>query len=314
MKITDTQITRHELPAEIDGIKVRGNEVLMPATFKCKITDINLAQMNAIRRTAIDELEVQALEIVKLDTNDSYLIREMISDRVAEIPIKQVKLEKTPLSGNKDVYFIGPLKNTDRYADINTSLIQYFNKQEDNISVVKDLCNKFTIFHLAPLTNLELVLKVVTKRGYERAQHSFVSRFIFRPTKQIDPQSEYTVPNSFEVEFDVKGNIDPEELIKRCIQDINSRIKYILDILPNIIERKKDLVVITIPNESHTIANLLYTELLGTEYKLNFCSYHVDHDVRNFNLQIRFDTSDKDNKYVIDVITKAANKIMSGFE
>lgn len=313
MKITDKEVIRHELPAEIDGVKVRGNELLMPLTFKCKISDINLAQMNAIRRTAIDELEVQALELVKLDTNDSYLIREMIADRIAEIPIKQQpKLEKVS-STDKDVYRIGPFKNGDQYKDVNTSIMNYIDKHGKDTGRVKDLCNKFTIFHLAPLTNLDLTMKIVTKRGYDKAQHSFVPRFVFRPIKEADPQSEYTVPDSFIVEFDTKGNIEPEELIKLCIQDIKSRLKYILDILPNIIERKKDLIIITIPNEAHTLANLIYTELLGADYKLNFCSYHVNHDVRNFDLQIRFD-SEKDDKYVINIVTKAIEKVIVNFD
>lgn len=313
MKITDKEVIRHELPTEIDGIKVRGNEVLMPLTFKCKLAGINLAQMNAIRRTAIDELEVQALELVRLDTNDSYLIREMISDRIAEIPIKQQsKLEKV-IATDKDIYRVGPLKNGEQYKDINTSLISYIDKHGKDTGRVKDLCNKFTIFHLAPVANLDLTMKIVTKRGYDRAQHSFVSRFVFRPTKEADPQSEYTTFDSYTVEFDTKGNVDPEELIKLCIEDIKARLKYILDILPNIIERKKDLVIISIPNEGHTIANLIYTELMGADYKLNFCSYHVNHDVRNCDLQMRFDT-EKDDKHVINIVTKAIGKVMTDFE
>lgn len=314
MKITNKEVIKHELPAEIDGIKVRGNEVLMPLTFKCVISGINTAQMNAIRRTALDELDVQALELVHFESTDPYLVSEMISDRVAEIPIKQqAKIDKN-MPIDRDIYKIGPLKNGDKYKDISTSLFTYTDKNKAE-HPVKDLCNRFTILYLSPNTSLNMHMKVVVKKGYERAQHSYVSRFIISTVENVNQQTEYIKAKEHNVEFDLKGNVEPEELIKLCIDNIKNRLSYIITILPNIITRndKKGKITFDVPNETYTIANILYTEIIKKEYGTTSCSFKVNHDIRNFKLKLTFDDAPNDQE-IVKLVTSAINKIMADYD
>lgn len=275
------------------------NLMVLPAKFSntrltCKISDTTCAEINALRRIAIDEFP---MKIMQVDLNKSFTSRcstqfcEELAGMIYCIPIDQT-LNYDNVTITLDV------KNTNIATKmaVRTTALMIGNKPNSGLNAI---CNDFPLTVLAPSEELKLFITVVTKSrfGGACAAHSCA----FTPIKPIErvngipvtPISQNNLDTEFTFFMETNGNITPYEVLTKSLDILSARFddlaKILKDNLIKISESQYKLLMFT---ENSTTGKLLSDYLFDNTRKY-FTNISLNDSVPNrTELLLRVDNAD----------------------
>lgn len=312
MKIDNINIKKLDLPKSIDDYVYNAYDVFTPTVYTANISEVTIAQMNAIRRTSIDELSTYALSISKFETSDSRINKDILEPIISAIPIQQ-----NNYIDDEDVVYtikerndskIGPKWVTSRHITDSSSK-KYIN----------NLCNEFPLFTLDPQQFVNMNMIVKSHQGHEKSkgQHAAVCTFTFEPVNEIDPKTirtKYYTINEFKVMIETNGHIEPNDLILQCCKNIQSRLKETyLSIERTMVVADEYGWKAIIPNEGDTIGNLLHTEIWKNPSSIDLFTYTSDENIRKLEIYINIKQGgslDERKTLSLKVISMAINRII----
>lgn len=284
---------------------------------KFTLTGATNAVSNALRR--IDELPCHALVVTEFNTNDRYLINEMIEQRVKQIPIPQSEnlTSATPTKAGEK-FTLSVTNTTQELMTVWTT--DFKSKHEIDKSVLCYLRPAKQLFIEAEVT---VVVPAVSPNG--------CVRLVIRPTPTV---SEDQLPNHFtEAEvvkklgellhnpevrekqpppssastyttwnhiFTTTGHSDPKKIMRAQCSAIIERLK---DVLQATIKSETENHVIIIPGETHTIGQILIRELEHTS--VGHYSYRIVQDV---GLMLTIVTADDPMMILTSCVDSAVDK------
>lgn len=144
-------------------------------TFAIRNTDT--ATVNGLRRTLIEELPVKILhaEVADIDTNEEYLIRDELLDRIRAVPIDQsIKPDRT---------FVIDVVNTDKVQRISHVHSSQISGNENG--QFADKMYRIAELHVGRYLRVENI-RVVEGFGYMHANFRLTCGVEYRPLDYID--------------------------------------------------------------------------------------------------------------------------------
>lgn len=297
---------------------------LIPQHCSFIIDGVNNAESNALRRVVMGELPVYHLgcEYENISTNDKYIIGEMLQKRLQMIPIKQdidpnlkfsleydnksataIEIPTSYIVGSKKVYFDQNIQflilGSGCYIKIAGITVQKNYPYTDGYGMVSLAIHSSSIVQDVNPPNVYVVKDATINTNKDNTVTTLSSTM--------------ADPKRWKIEFDTNGTIDPAKILKMACDAIIERVTAISDLLQNI-ESDNDLFTLNIPNETHTIGNLLVKTISDMYPDIKMATYHVPTVGRTVIVKIRTD-DDINIMYgaVIKHIVSTFNKIKSLF-
>lgn len=264
--------------------------------FSFELRGASCALANGIRRTLISEMPVRHLTVSLSDikTTDPYIIGDAIRKRVEMIPIGQ--------SMDLSSVFSAQFENkSDMCMDVPSSAI-LLNGATRSSGVSPDIpicdINSGTSFSLHNI-------RVIESYGYDNARQS-IGRVAYEILDQDFSQpSISTDPSNFRIEVETPGIIDPKEMIVKAIKCLIGRLRGI-DHGNSVTEF--DIFKLSIPNETHTIGNLISRYIYHANPTIDYVANRVLHpSSRNCVVDVRHENGS-------DLCAKAAEAAAADLE
>ena len=325
MEVTNIIVIDNKINYENTIFKdlLNNNKHLFPnklqKTLSFKLSNCNIELANAIRRIITNELEIKILKvnITDVNTDDKYILPDLIKDRIELISIDQ----NIP---NDCKFKLTVSNNTLDITNITSNDLILLNHKELNI---KNLFNTNIIICYLNSNKYITINDIIihTDTGYNNGKYSLCS------VKYDIINTDFKIPtlnnNNTDFQFKIKtnGNIEPIKIINLVEENLNKRLdiienninkfnkiynsndKQLLDTNDLYIIKNYDIYNYYINNESHTIGNLLVRYIYDLEPTIELINYTIPHPSKNqFILNIKH--SDH-NKLLINAINKIKKDI-----
>lgn len=288
--------------------------------FEVVIHGVNAATSNAIRRTISCEMLVKALNLdyYEIDTDNVFLIPEMIVSRFKMLPINQnVGLNST--------FSIDVQNDTLDVVDVKSSELKVNTGNLTDITTV--LSNTFTLFTLPPKTYfrarnitvqqnygfresygaLVLACNVASVAMDQKPINSYEKSGIFglilgEETGKEDDQdkgksvegessglsSSVANPKVWKISFNTNGTMPPKKIMSAACDNLIERVNSVKDLLYSI-KNNKDEYILTIEGESDTIGNLIARTISDLYPGIIFVTYFARNIDRTLVIKVRCD-------------------------
>lgn len=287
IKITDFKITSLKPNVKDPEIlKVLPN-LIHPEKCTLIIHNVHNAISNAIRRTISEEMPVLRMmfDISDIDTNDKFIIPEMIYRRIQLIPI----LQDTNIDSHYEIDYVnmGPI-----VRDLKTKDIKVKNG--------KLPCNDtFTLVSLQPGKYIKIKnIRIHRDFAYNFGGYSNVAGAVSlavdqQPINLYDKNSEgisvsVSNPQVWKLEFVSNGSIDTVKSLIAACDNLIERVRGVENLLYNITTHNEEYML-SIPEESHTLGNLFMKEISDLYPDIRFVCYTVPSVVRAAIIRIKTD-------------------------
>lgn len=250
---------------------------------------------NTIRRVSAGELYLKHLytDFEQINTDDEFIIPEMIQERIKMIPVLQtvpdnVKFNISVVNNSLDVemIFTKDLKASDGR--------KYF-----------DLC--IPLFDLRAGKQFHLGAQVRSSYTWQEGMVCAVSQAVSMPSDvkltnlfEGEEGDVTTDPKMHRISMISMGMIqNPKDIIKMSCDNIIERLGAVRDIISDITGTNNEYILV-INGESDTIGNLLMKEGWVRYPKLNYLTYKTEPDVRQLTIKISHESPKSVLKDVID--------------
>lgn len=302
MQLTDFKLTDYS--PEIKGYdNILKQIVLKHTLIEFTVKNCSSAAANVFRRIPGGELALKYMtsEYEQLETNDEFIIPEMILERVKMIPVLQTVpgTVKFHLNESND----SPVVKTIFTSSLRASDSKIYFDQ--NIPLV-DLKSGRAI---------KLESTVGTAYTYEQGMVSAVSQVsstavgvdIINELESPDGQkSSNSDPRVHKISMISNGMMEPKAIIKATCDTIISRLETIKSALSELTGVNSEYVL-TIMGESDTIGNLLMKEAWDRYPSMNYMTYQIPPDIRQLTIRI----SAEDPK---SILKDTINECVQGFK
>lgn len=282
---------QHLVPKEV-------NQVL-----SFELIDSNCSFANALRRTIKNEIPVRYLTVSISDifTTDPWIDNQIIRNRIEMIPIPQ----DTPIGSTFSIRF----ENTsDEYVDVLSSEIKQRGASPKGMLQDIPICsiNASYSFVVENITVSETYGYInsraaIGRVGYEILNHDMVNL-----------SAANSDPTHFRLELEVPGNIDPKEMVRKAIDNICDRLDSIDYSLSKI---EYDIYKLSIPNESHTIGNLLAWSIFELYPTIDYSMMREPHpSKRECVLDVKHPQAEKLCKQAVELLKKEYQSLSKSFK
>ena len=268
-----------------------------------ELTDSNCAFANALRRTIMNEIPVRHLTVSMADifSTDPWIDSKIIRNRIEMIPIPQ----DTPIGATYAIRF----ENTsDTYVNILSAEIKHRG------SVAKGMIQSIPICSINAAYSLVMDnITVAESYGYTNSRISIgrVAYEILNHDMKLHSAAN-SDPSHFRLELEVPGNIEPMDIIRKAIDGICSRLDLI-DYSQAKIEY--DIYKLAIPNETHSIGNLLSTYIFKLCPTIEYVAMREEHpSKRDCVIDIKHTQAEALCKQAVAEIKKEYQSIRSAFK
>jgi len=262
--------------------------VLFPYKFEFTINGASNAVANAIRRTIACELPVKCLicDYENIQTNDPFIIPELIVKRLKLIPIAQHvsdRAEFSLASQNKTMGVID-VKSADLLP----------------VKAARPVFNEtFTLFSLNPATYCNISkVRVESRYGYIAGDGGAVLGVNTTSTVvDVQPYDQYedkgvhssnSEARSWKISFVNNGTLEPNRIVIMACDNIIARASAVLELLHQI-NNNGDEYSLVIVGESDTIGNLLMKTICELNPRIKMVTYSTSNVERSMTLRIRCD-------------------------
>ena len=262
---------------------------------ECSFTlhGVDNAFANAIRRVISAELSVRYLhcEYEDLITDDPFVIPEMITKRLKQIPLMQTA---------NGTYALHVENNSLETLDVKT---------KDLRGSLGAINQNITIVTLQPGCKISFRCTIASARGYEIGSGMCaVAVNCVSLAKDIEPFNLYTEkgvksqmcdPRVWEIRFKTNGTEKPSHIVQRACDDIVERLNRLTGLLYTIQENEEEYHI-RVQNESDTIGNLIMKSVCDQYPDVDSITYTVPTVERSLLIKI---------KYADDVVAMLKNVI-----
>jgi len=322
MEVSNIQIYENTINYENTIFKelLDNNKHLLPNKNKkiisFELTNSNVEFANAIRRIITNELEVKILNvnITNVNTDDKYILSNLIKDRLELISIDQSIPEdcKFKISITNNTLDIKKITTNDiillNHKELNikhlfnTNIILCYLNQKKYITVTDITINKDT-----GLNNGKYALCTV---NYEIINTDFKIptlnnnnsdfKFTLKTNGNIEP---IKIINLVEINLNKRLDIIEENInkINKINKILNSNETQLLELNDLYIIKNFDIYSYYINNESHTIGNLFVKYIYDLEPNIEMINYSIIHPTKNqVIINIKHNNH---NKLILNAIT-----------
>jgi hypothetical protein len=325
MSFVDVKTELFAWPNTIDGIDTSKFKprFFLPMTTRGKIMNMHTWLVNPIRRTAIDELETRALEVINCNIhNPSYIIAEFIAERISMLPIDQ----STPVGKE---YIINVTNNTGSVLEISTDyILEKKSKQDAKQSAVAAShepatvrANNCTLFTLEHKNTIRVDMAVMSNIGAKNAAYIGCSAFTLRHTAhQLNPLSDSDLIKDWGFMIETTGTRHPLEVIRLSIvsliarhktirESLNSNIKQIRSTPDNEISTQIILSnILTIFDETTSIADAIFGEFTLLYSERPVITYNITTVPRRAVMRVEHDSTADVEKMLDKTISSIIGK------
>ncbi len=267
---TIQNITLHSAKIKLDKTQFATCKHLIPDTVnQClsfEITNSNYAIANGLRRTIKSEIPMKYLTVSMADifSTDPYVTGDVIRKRIEMIPIPQ----DTPVDSTYSIRFEN---KSDTYVDVLSSEI----KQRGGTTPVGFIqaipivsINSYQSFVVENITVSETQSYINSRVTAARVGYNILDH---------DMHTESSInsdPKHFYLEVETPGNIDPRYIVRTAI---DSLIKRLRSINYSLSKTEYNVYKLMIPNETHTIGNLLSRYIYMIEPTIDYVAMRIVH-------------------------------------
>lgn len=263
----------------------------------------NCSFANALRRTIINEIPVRHLTVSMTDiiTNDPWIDNKIIRNRIEMIPIAQ----DIPIGTSYAIRY----ENTgDTYVDIMSSEIKQRGATPKGMLQSIPICsiNADYSFVADNITVAESYGYINSRVSIGRVEYEILNHDM----KTISAAN--SNPTHFRLALEVPGNIDPKDIVHKAIDSICDRLDAIDYSLAKV---EYDIYKLSIPNETHTIGNLLSSYIFELHPIIEYVAMREEHpSKRDCVLDIKHTQAEKLCKQAVEIIKKEYRGIQSAFK
>lgn len=292
-EFVDTEL-RPKIPQDLERLMPN---LFHPREVKLRITGINNAEGNAIRRTLMNELPVQVMtfDYADMETNDDFIIFEMIQQRFKLVPVAataspdaRFSLEITNNSGS-EIYVYS--------RDIRGAKLP-FN-------------GTFPLIALKARKYIKIKnIRLQSDYAYNNAAHCAAYNCVLRPTElpegNLTREQSSAIANykDWYLEFRTSGAQPTRDLLCAAIDNIIDRTAAAL-VAVNNINFDGENYYVTLDGESATMGNLFMRAILTLSPDIDFVTFKLDTSIRS----VRIITRDKNSDNPKSIYKAAAENI-----
>ncbi len=269
-----------------------------------ELTDSNLAIANGLKRSIKSEILVRYLTVSLTDifSTDPNVAGEVIRKRIEMIPIPQ----DTPIGSTYSIRFEN---KSDIYVDVPSSEIKHRGstpaKFIQSIPIVNiDSYHSFVVDNITVAeTKGYLNSRVSVGRcGYDILDHDMKNN-----------STNNSNPTHFYLQIETPGNIDPKYIVRTAIDSIIARLGAIDYSLAKI---EYNVYKLFIPNETHTIGNLLARYIyFHVDPTIEYVGARIGHpSKRELTMDIRHPQGEQLCKKAVELITQELNILKKAFK
>ena len=272
--------------------------IFKPNIIKFIINNTYLEISNVIRRMVIDEIKIKRMicNIENIETNDKFIIKENIIDRLNQIDINQQILTNTRFSIDVNASNINKNVLTDDiYSD--EIVKQMFNK---NIILLELRANKYI-----KIDNIRIIENYGYKNGIFGHAYSSISEHCVNDNEHCVNDNEHSVndtlnscssnkSHSFKHIIETTGEINVQNLFQMITNEIIERLQNLLLIS---IESSENIHKLVINNESYTIGELIQKYIARNIPEIEHVSY-VCKEPRILIITIKNNSNDEVQKII----------------
>lgn len=248
-KVTDVKVIDRSPKAKDPEVRKLLPTVLKPQRYEFTIVGVDNAIANAIRRVLCLELPVKALvcNYEDIETDDAHVIPEVIMKRLRMIPL----LQSCPAAAT---FSLNATAGAD-VTDVKTAEI----KPAKGGPMFNDT---ITLLSLQPGRSIKIKnirVQTLPGTGLGDGMHATAFNVVSLPI-DIDPakmSSRVANPRDFMIGFNTNGTIDGKVAFKMACENIIGRLDNLIKGASLEVTSNSDEYHVLIPNETHTIGNLL---------------------------------------------------------
>lgn len=299
-------------PADIAKVAGSGGvkdlESMIPRVLEQKqvevtLANVNVAISNGLRRTMCSELPTMsmAVQLEDIQTDDVFIIQEMILNRLKMIPVMQTAADaKFSLDAVND----GPVV---RYV-----MTSEFKGPTGMFNGTTPLCTLYPGKYIK-INNIRLEKFY----GYNRGDGmcGLVSAAVSTPLDQVpinpyEPEaggirSSVSNPTKYSLRFISNGTVrNPAHIVKMAAEEIITRVERAVELLPELALVEKTHVLV-VPNESDTIGNLFMRAVLDLYPGIGGITFVTESLERTLIIKILCNENPR------EVLAAAADKIIA---
>jgi hypothetical protein len=278
-----------------------------------RLHGVNNAIAGSLIRTMCGEMSVNYLkcEYDDLETNDIYIIPEMVINRIMMIPINQ----SIPIGTN---YVLSYTNDTPFLATIKTSLIaannNAFNKnmticklnKGKKIKISMTVASAFS--YIPTFGGLSLAYQgVAIPIDHDGSGKESEEGKAFKQYENTGIKTSVSKPTMYDISFKTHIGASCRGLLRNAIGNIIERIRRVRDFIPTRVSigNKHTYRII---DEGETIGNLFERYLIDNFPKIGSAMYNMDLDMRIVNIMIY------SNEITDDIMVKTINDLIITFE
>ena len=262
-------------------------KVLKPVRCSFELNGVNLALARGITRVIQSELLVKVLTFDDGDyeTNDDFMLRDFVKNRVMCIPIKQAE-------NLGEVFTLSVINNTHAPMYVKTAKIQ---RARGNAGLP---CNETAdVAFIAP--NKYLTIKkmyVIEGYGYNFGGMTLTSGALNVPL-DVEPINLYTGkgvsssvsnPQKHKIQFDTNGTIEPKKVVAMACKEIIRRLEGIRELMYTM-RKSGETHKLTIKGENSTTGNIVMRMVCDMYPDVDAITYNVDAIDRVLDISIKSD-------------------------
>jgi DNA-directed RNA polymerase subunit L len=250
-----------------------------------------------------NEIPVRHLTVSMTDifTTDPWIVGDIIRGRIEMIPIPQ----DTPIDST---YVIRYENLSDNYVDMMSSEIKYRG------APIKDMLQSIPICSINAQHSITIDnITVAESYGYTNGRVS-IGRVAYEILNHDMKNNSAATsdPTHFRLELEVSSNINPINIILKSIDNICERLDSIDYSLS---KTEYNVYKLLIPNESHTIGNLLATYIFKMNPNIDYVAMRESHpSKRECTIDIKDSQAELLCKNAIIIIKKEYQNIKQAFK
>jgi DNA-directed RNA polymerase subunit L len=245
------------------------------------------AVSNAIRRTAACELKVAYLncQYEDIETDDPFIIPEMIQKRLRMIPLLQSVNAASVFSLAVTNTSIGTMDVKSR--DLNSKAGKYF---DETYTILTLGAGRFL-----RINNVKVAYEYGYVQDYGMCSVAFNAVSVCTDVKPInmyepDPnqvRSQISDPRVWNISFNTNGTMPARAIVKTSCEEIINRLKTVLSLLYTIVNNENKYTLI-IHGDSDTIGNLLVKTIDELYPDVEAATYSVPAIERSVSIKITY--------------------------
>lgn len=284
--------------------------VLVPYKGSFEIKNGNSALANSIRRSIMSEYMTKTYYFLYVDfsSDDVYLPKDMILDRIRLIPINQKVDENATFSLN--------VRNDTKTIMAVTVKDIVVNEKMSGASKAPIANQQTIIAYLNPGRSFSIKkISIRKSRGYDHASYSVASNVVSLALgEESEKPSSISNPTHHRIEFICNGGVPGRTLISNVCRDLIERFEGVRNLLPTLM-KTGNVSALTIRGETDTISALLCKTIYLQNRDINMVTYFNDAIIRMTTIRIVSDNAEPEDliEGAINLIIKQINSISGAF-